>query len=76
MNVNASSLTYPGISNQAFEDFCEKAGIIDVVFTRSEVNTIFKGANFNQERDKEKQGENASNELIRYEFMEALVRIA
>lgn len=73
MNLNGESVSYPGISQLAFRDFCIDTGLIDKQLTSSAVDTLFIAGNFNVQQ--KQAGDNAKNELIRYEFLEVLVRI-
>jgi len=57
-----------------FGEFCRKAQLYDKKFTRTEADRIFIAANYDPHAN-ELEHNAGSAELIRYEFMEALVRI-
>lgn len=62
----------PDFDMRSFRNFCKDAGILDRQLTGSVLDTYFKAANF-EEID---QDNNDDNAIIRFEFLEILVRIA
>ena len=71
----SESHVYPGISQIAFSDFYANSGFFDKVFTLAACDRLFIAANFDVST-KDDIGENSTSELIRYEFMEVICRIA
>ena len=62
----------PDMSKRAFGKFCQMAKITDGVMTTGVIDTYFVAANY-EEEDLEGNDDNA---LVRYEFLEMLVRIS
>ena len=71
--MQAISTLYPGISGDAFSEFCQMAGLIDKQFTLSTADRLFIAAKYDANDD---AGDNSQNELIRYELLEILARTA
>ena len=67
------STLYPGISQLTFSDFCQDANLIDKKFNLSSADRLFIAANYMD--SKVDQGNNSVNDLIRFEFLEIIVRI-
>jgi hypothetical protein len=57
----------------AFSDFCQDSGLLGKHFNISTADRLFISANYNDAAD---AGANSAKELLRYEFLEVLVRIA
>lgn len=68
----ASRSLYPAISLMEFSSFVRKANFIDKFCTSHMIDSHFVAVNF----EAEDQGENPDKALIRFEFIEILVRIA
>ena len=68
----ASTSTFPATSINDFTLFSTKAGFTDKTFNNSRVDQLFIATNFEEEA----QDENPDKALIRFEFIELLVRIA
>tara|TARA_B110000285_G_scaffold223005_1_gene277916 strand:+ start:112 stop:651 length:540 start_codon:yes stop_codon:yes gene_type:complete len=68
----ASRSLYPAISLNEWSSFVRKANIIDKNCTSQMIDSHFVVVNF----EAEDQGENPDKALIRFEFIELLVRIA
>ena len=71
--LQSESSNYPGISQLSFSDFCQDSGLIGKHFNISTADRLFISANYN---DSANSGGNSAKELLRYEFLEVLVRIA
>ena len=67
-----ASADLPDMSRRTFGNFVQQAKIVDGVLTMGIVDTYFKAANF----EEEDQENNDDNQLVRFEFLEMLVRIA
>lgn len=72
-NMQAESILYPGVSALAFSEFCQAANLIDKTFSLSTADRLFIAANYDVSED---AGDNSQNELIRYELLEILARMA
>ena len=73
-NVQSASNEYPGISSLGFRDFCYKSRFIDKQFHASAADRLFIAANY--DLDYNEGDQNVASQLIRYEFLEILVRVA
>ena len=73
MNLISDSPTYPGINMLTFSQFCENCKIFDKNFNIATADRLFIAANFN---DYGEVAGNSTKELIRFEFLEIIVRIA
>ena len=56
-----------------FGEFCRKCGLFDKKFGMSDADRLFISANFDPTANE--GGDNSASELIRFEFLEVLVRI-
>lgn len=70
----ASTSIFPATSLNAFTSYSRKAKFHDKVINQSMLDTLFIAVNVDLEE--EAGGENPDAALIRYEFIELLVRIA
>lgn len=68
----ASKSVYPATSMNDFSFYCKKANFYDVNLPSSTVDRLFISANF----EVTDQKDNPDKYLIRFEFIELLVRIA
>ena len=67
-----SSSEFPGTTLNDFAAFARKARLVDKAITLAVIERLFTAANAAEGE----QGDNRAKSLIRYEFMELLVRIA
>ena len=71
-HLQSESESYPGIGQIIFSHFCKDCGMIGKNFNISTADRLFISANYT---DAPVEG-NTAKDLIRYEFIEVLVRIA
>lgn len=70
--VDAGSAVF-SIGQNVYTDIINRCGLIDNMFGLSDLDLVLTNTNYNESRNNPL---NPSNAIVRYEFIEAIVRIA
>jgi len=73
LDAISQSKHWPSVTWQGWRDFCDRSGIIDKMYVKfSDADRVFIASDF----DKKGSENNQKKSLIRYEFIEGLIRMA